>query len=277
MDCLNPYLLEDYGIKVPCGHCIHCRIARAREWATRIVHESFTSEYGSVFLTLTYAPEFYPKDESISKRELQLFFKRLRRSFDDRKIRYYACGEYGDLRRAHYHACVFNIGFAELQPYIVYRKKGVPYYTSDRINEIWGLGFTVVGLVTYDSGRYVADYVQKKYNGLRALLCYGKKEVPFQLQSKGLGYDFLSKNADQIKANMNITIQGRNCGLPRYYKKKLGLTTAEMAPLAIEKAEEVRELYSHIDGKELFDTLQKMRYQKKKNILAQDSSRHKSV
>ena len=72
-----------------------CRIARAREWSTRLVQElGFWDQ--ALFVTLTYDDDHLPGDLSVSIDELQRFFKRLRKSLCGRKLMYYACGEYGE-------------------------------------------------------------------------------------------------------------------------------------------------------------------------------------
>ena len=68
-----------------------CRKARAAEWSVRLMHE-LDSWSSGVFVTLTYNTEHLPDSGSLSKRDLQLYFKRLRRSLGDRRIKYYACG-----------------------------------------------------------------------------------------------------------------------------------------------------------------------------------------
>ena len=66
MQCLHPFVIKNPNlmvngdmrrtIEVPCGHCVACRIARSREWAVRLLHESeFWDEY--CFVTLTYDDE----------------------------------------------------------------------------------------------------------------------------------------------------------------------------------------------------------------------------
>ena len=88
-----------------------CRIALSREWATRVLHESDYWDH-SCFTTLTYNNEHLPKDGSLHKDELQKFFKRLRKYLGDRKMKYFACGEYGDEgHRPHYHAILFGIDY----------------------------------------------------------------------------------------------------------------------------------------------------------------------
>ena len=96
---------------VPCGRCMGCRLEKSRQWAVRCVHEAKFYE-DNCFVTLTYAPEHLPKDGSLNRKHVQDFIKRLRRRLDDRKIRVFYCGEYGDkLRRPHYHLCLFNCDF----------------------------------------------------------------------------------------------------------------------------------------------------------------------
>ena len=82
MICTSPFRLknkEGTVISLPCGHCTGCRIQRAREWASRLIHEMSYHEKNT-FITLTYDNEHLPKDESIDKDELQRFFKRLRKT-----------------------------------------------------------------------------------------------------------------------------------------------------------------------------------------------------
>ena len=100
MQCTSPFLLklEDGSIiEVPCNNCLSCKIARQKEWALRMMNEQEYHEH-SVFVTLTYDPEHCP--EQIEKRELQLFFKRVRKELEHVKIKYYACGEYGENQNA---------------------------------------------------------------------------------------------------------------------------------------------------------------------------------
>ena len=60
---------QDQILEIPCGHCIACRIARSREWASRIIHEMVYYEK-TCFLTLTYNDENKPQDGSIKKEDL---------------------------------------------------------------------------------------------------------------------------------------------------------------------------------------------------------------
>ena len=118
MQCTKPITLFKVGTKtyplgleVPCGKCLHCRKKQRSEWAMRLYHE-LGYHQDSVFLTLTYNDKSLPKNDSLVKRDLQLFFKRLRKALpSDKKIKYFACGEYGDDKECpHYHAIVFGLG-----------------------------------------------------------------------------------------------------------------------------------------------------------------------
>ena len=119
MQCTSPIrlykgvnsLVYPDGLVVPCGKCLSCRIAKRREWTMRLWHE-LPYHQSSIFLTLTYDDDNLPPNASLSKSDLQKFFKRLRKdlSYVDRKIKYFAAGEYGPkTNRPHYHAIVFGL------------------------------------------------------------------------------------------------------------------------------------------------------------------------
>ena len=115
LPCLSPVDIKDprYSYKkymlVPCGKCVNCKLNYAKMWSIRIMHE--LKDWDSAcFLTLTYDEEHLPKDGSLDKQDLQKFFKRLRFNLGGRKIKYFACGEYGEqYGRPHYHIIVFGL------------------------------------------------------------------------------------------------------------------------------------------------------------------------
>lgn len=145
-------------IQIRCGQCIGCRLNKSQQWATRCVHEA-QLHAENCFITLTYEDKELPEFGSLHKPHLQRFIKRLRK--ERGSLRYYACGEYGDLtQRAHYHACLFGIDFHDKIPY---RKLGEhTLYMSDQLTRIWGHGHTSVGSLTYETAAYTARYVTKK-------------------------------------------------------------------------------------------------------------------
>ena len=204
MTCLKPYYVNGFGY-VPCGQCKVCRKARTREWALRIMHEVSYWDKSS-FITLTYDDAHLPKDNSLSIREFQLWMKRFRKELEGRKVKYYACGEYGDkYGRPHYHSIVF----------------GVSQEDKALIDSTWLKGFSKVGSVTMKSAQYVAGYVQKKFNGDLKKEVYGDREGPFQLCSRGIGERWLLDNEKYVIDNSGVTLFGIGYTIPRYYMKKL--------------------------------------------------------
>lgn len=210
----------------------------------------------SVFLTLTFNPENVP--EQIDKRDLQLYFKRVRKELGKRKIKYYACGEYGEKKnRPHYHAIIF----------------GVSAFGKDKelLKEAWPYGFVYTGTVTYQSCRYVAKYIQKKYNNDRRIKEYGDRNIPFQLQSQGIGKQFALDNSDRLREELKIPFDGIKHGLPRYYRKKLGIgKNAYVSAIAEKRSETFEELFRRAGGDDLvkvYDELKKARNQANKNII----------
>lgn len=254
MYCKSPFMKQ--GMKLPCGHCAACKVQRTREWAIRLAHEASTSD-GSSFITLTYNDLNVPLDWNISKRELQLYFKRLRKGLGNRKLRYYAVGEYGDAEnvnsdltraaassasgpargRPHYHILLFGLDALEHE-FLGSQSMcciGGPAY------EAWNdKGFVYVGNVNYKSARYVAGYIHKKMYGKAALdVDY---EQPFSLVSRGIGKDYCLSREKQLRENLFVTMNGVKHSLPRYYVKLLGLE-ADMQEKAEESNEEKQAYY----------------------------------
>lgn len=180
------------------------------------------------FVTLTYCDETLPKDGSIHKEELVKFFKRLRKDLGSRKIKYFACGEYGEKTgRPHYHSIIFGLGSEE----------------KELLRSAWSKGFIYSGSVTYNSARYVAGYVMKKYSGDLAKEVYGDKEIPFRLSSLGLGKQWCDDHEKYLIENLGLTIKGIPCGMPRYYRNRLGekLDDEKLEKKRIELSNESRE------------------------------------
>lgn len=291
MQCSNPVLIRNakptfgdsksFGLWVPCGKCVLCRIARAREWSTRMLHE-LNYHDSSSFLTLTYDDDHLPfanlerfadfincknpvirrevfaRHSTLVKEDLQLFFKRMRKL---KPFRYYACGEYGETNgRAHYHVIAFGLGLDD-EPLIA---------------SAWTSGEVHCGSVTYDSCRYVADYVGKSYSGSFAIEVYGDREIPFQLCSTrpGIGFQWSQDNADYLKNKLGCTVHGAEVGLPRYYRKKLNISTEQMAEKALERDQAVNEHYEekgYIGEAEQARPLKNARIQAGKNAKARQN------
>lgn len=216
MQCTNPLNLPKAGT-APCGKCLACRISRAKEWSIRLMHESHDHEK-SIFLTLTYHDDQLPNNLQISKRELQLFIKRLREHHPE-KIKYYACGEYGDTtNRPHYHLIVFGLGLEDHKT----RRSGSgsgSHILGGPALKAWEKGYVYGGTVTADSCRYVAEYIQKKLYGPLG----NDRQQPFSLMSKGIGLQWLLRNKEQLTRELALTFKGKQYQIPKYYIQKLEL------------------------------------------------------
>jgi heat shock protein HspQ len=219
-------------ISIPCGQCIGCRIRKVEDWGTRIAHEAQMHSANS-FLTLTYAPENMPWNGSVSKREAQLFMKRLRKEIEV-KIRFYTCGEYGEKSgHPHYHSIIFGYDFTADRVFHKFTDRGDPLYTSAQLEKVWPYGHALIGDVTPASGAYVAGYVTKKIGGEPAAEHYRRVhpfkdaifdvEPEFALQSRkpGLGLTWFEKFKTDAFPSDFIVIDGKERAVPRYYTLKL--------------------------------------------------------
>ncbi|MGL4388188.1 MAG: rolling circle replication-associated protein, partial [Brevinema sp.] len=241
--CISPYILKipPYaGLSVPCRNCIECKISRSDEWETRIDNEWQTWEHG-VFLTLTYDEIKIPKNYSLVKRDLQNFFKRLRYYLKKRKIKYFACGEYGKRKqRPHYHAILLGVSKEEHELRVC--PKGGYWIEKGILKDSWDKGIIHVGDITSDSIGYVTHYIDKKLTGKLAEVNYMDKgrDPPFQLQSQGFGLDYAKKNEKQIKEHLFIPRKGQKKPVPLYYRTKLGIKDdPRIQQMAINKQEKI--------------------------------------
>lgn len=217
----------DQEVLIPCGRCIGCRIERSRQWALRCQHESSLYDE-NCFITLTYNDDNLPTNRSVNVRVLQLFIKRLREHYSPRKIRYYACGEYGaKTMRPHYHALIFNLDFEDKKPWKKIRDNTV--YTSEKLQSIWGLGFCSVGALSFQSSAYVARYIMKKVTGPLAQEHYEwtdpntgeiyQRLPEFNTMSTqpGLGRKWLEKYETDVFPSDEVIVEGRQLRVPNYY------------------------------------------------------------
>lgn len=248
--CLKPVRLDNLPFPVDCGHCRACRLKRRSEWSRRMLDEYVTNNYKAVFIGLNYAPKYLPSDYSVHKDHLQLFFKRLRRDLERKygdaapKIRYYACGEYGDKKqRPHYHAIIFGLTMAHAD--IIYKAWGQcetqSYHCSAiRLNkngEIDSKAFGyVAGYTCKKLGKFYNRKFAKNYNG---------RNPEFQLQSLGIGKEYCLSHATEYKTGLT-RINGSTVPIPRYYRKLLNVTLVSTPEFANYIKNKEAELYAHI-------------------------------
>jgi hypothetical protein len=210
---------EDLPVEVPCGQCVGCRLERSRVWAIRCVHEASLYD-DNCFITLTYADENLPENNSLDKSAFPKFMKRLRKRFPNLAIRYFMCGEYGEkFTRPHYHACLFNFDFADKSLWSV--KNGIRLYTSPTLSELWPFGYSIIGDVTFDSAAYVARYIMKKITGEKAQEHYGDLQPEFCTMSRrpGLGKGWYDKYSNDLFPHDRTIINGKEVTVPKFYRQ----------------------------------------------------------
>lgn len=188
---------DSFEFLVPCGKCLGCRIDYVRDWTARMVFELVDNSYKAVFVTLTYNDAHLPmtiEGPSLSKSDIQLFFKRLRSSFPQ-KLRYYICGEYGPkTSRPHYHAIIYGLSLSDFSDLKIVGVNELrqPYFSSDLFASIWKNGFVQISEVNYSTCSYVARYVTKKLVGPDEEDDFCYRVRPFNLSSRCPGIGFLN-------------------------------------------------------------------------------------
>lgn len=237
---------------IPCGGCISCRLAKSRDWATRMKCEAQLHD-DNTFLTLTYSDEQLPDDYGIHLRHLQLFIKRLRRAIEPTKIRYFGVGEYGETNlRPHYHLILFGYGF----PDRMLEKKspsGHMLYTSDLVRRLWAdeeersRGYHWVGNFSTDSAAYVARYTMKKIGGAMAADHYQRLHPltgeishvcpEFAVMSKrpGIGSAWFDKFERDCFPSDFMVIDANKVPVPKFFDKKLKARVTSQPSALIEK------------------------------------------
>lgn len=225
MKCYHPINIggDENPFYVPCGRCLACQERHQSEWTLRLTHELQYSETAH-FVTLTYEDRYLhyfneltgEKTDlpSVSRRDIHLFFKRLRKALcaeygEDYRIRYYLTSEYGPTyHRPHYHAIIF----------------GLP---SDRaaefVNDTWGLGFIKVDKVTGARIRYVTKYCMK--DSLETGSPDPKVMPVFSSMSRRpfIGSAFVKQRSNMAKYKNNpvtsqyLTLNGFKYAMPKAY------------------------------------------------------------
>ncbi len=102
---------------------------------------------------------------TLNVRDTQLFFKRLRKAFPGRRIRYFLAGEYGPKsNRPHYHAIIFGLTLADFDDCAIlkYNDLGQLLFRSETFARVWGNGYCSLGVVNWNTCSYVARYTMKK-------------------------------------------------------------------------------------------------------------------
>ncbi len=240
-------------MEVPCGKCIQCRLDYAQDWAIRCTHEASLYKH-NYFLTLTYDDDHLTmgllNNPTLVKEEFQKFMKRLRerlrKEFKHVGVRFFGCGEYGDINlRPHYHIILFNCPLPDItdrfpdgEGHIIHKLNGMglPMYYSQLVADCWSdddgncKGFITLDDANFNTESYVSRYILKKQKGETSSV-YSKilgVLPPFILMSNkpGIGFTYYEAKKDKYKDNPQVFIKRPSktplvATIPRYYKKKL--------------------------------------------------------
>lgn len=238
-------------IQIPCNSCVGCKLDYSKQWADRCELE-MREHKNNYFITLTYDEKHLPKNinglNTLSKRDVQLFIKLLRRHYN-KKLSYFLCGEYGpNTLRPHYHAIIFGLDLEDLEFYTK-SDTGYEIYNSKFLTDLWNKGYVTVQKANYETAAYTARYVTKKVdNNYSSQLEELKLENEFLLMSKrpGIGKKYFEKNKLDIVENGKIIVRSNGKGnainIPRYYKKLIEKDNIENYDIINKRYKDIGEL-----------------------------------
>ena len=165
--------------------------------------------------------------------------KKLRKKYGA-NIRFYHCGEYGELNnRPHYHALLFNFDFEDKIHYKTHN--GNKYYISNSLSDLWDHGYSVIGDLTFQSAAYVARYCLKKVTGKDSAQYYEtkierigpktgtvytrtikrKKEYSTMSRRPGVGHGWYKKFKKDVYPRDYVINDGVKMRPPKYYDRQL--------------------------------------------------------
>lgn len=213
MSCITPFTVMHKlkgSVPVPCGRCPNCVKRRISGWSFRLMQEERNAA-SSYFITLTYDTSKVPISTNgfmnLSKKDLQDYFKRLRKAHGESRIKYYVVGEYGGkTMRPHYHMIIFNADITKIDP-------------------AWNNGQVHFGSVTEASIGYCFKYMMKKSRV--PMHERDDRQREFSLMSKGLGESYIRPSmiawhkANLIERMYCNLKDGKKIAMPRYYKEKI--------------------------------------------------------
>lgn len=221
---------DTHQLRLPCGGCLGCRMARAKEWTLRCTLE-LQKHDSAIFTTLTYNAQTLPA--TLTPSHLSLWLKRLRREVGKRRIRFFASGEYGEENnRPHYHAILYGLSERDGQ----------------MVETTWGKGFAQTKPINPARIAYVAGYNSKKIGYKRndheervdpdtgELYTW---QPPFILMSRNPGIGGHARAWPLSWRNMAI-LNGQRMPVPRFLHEswKQQATEDEKEKLKIEKEQQ---------------------------------------
>lgn len=219
-----------YKTIIPCGRCSGCRADYAKAWSDRMCLE-LKDNPKALFLTLTYNNDNLHYTDSglptLCKRDTQLFWKRLRKFFKGKRIRYYIAGEYGSKTlRPHYHAIVYGLSLEDFPDRVLRSCNELkdPFYSSVTLEKIWSKGFCLFSNVSQKTCSYVARYTLKKHYGDDKKIL-GDREGEFNLSSRRPGIGLLHAKEFALSGNDLVPVS-TSTGVAQVYLSKAILRSA---------------------------------------------------
>lgn len=161
----------------------------------------------SVFVTLTYNDENYPKDESrrSQRADVRAFFQRLRRALP-KKFRYFLAPEFGPRSgRLHYHGILF----------------GLSTFDAAVIEAAWGKGFVQIGEANEKTIRYTAKYVTK--GDSRNEEEKGKPTRCFVSRNPGIGYGAMEVLGPKLQSYFSDAEETDLADVPKGIRYRTGI------------------------------------------------------
>lgn len=194
----DTYLKKEFKIldilSIPCGKCASCLKVRSESFGIRCSCQKMWNQQqdinaSSYFVTLTFSERYLRQSGSISRRDLQLFFKRLRKRLSV-DFKYFACGEYGSSTlRPHYHIVFLFEHYVALDTFKNFLKASWKYGLID-----------VQDNISDKAMFYTARYCDKKLESSLTNKDYIAKGLypPFICSSRYLGLDYFKVNMTTI-------------------------------------------------------------------------------
>lgn len=204
----------------PCGKCVGCRMADAKEWKIRNCLEMTYHQF-VYFVTLTFDDPHLPEilDKPVFVYAFQRFMKRWRFAIGE-KCMYFGCFEFGEhTMRPHFHLILYS-RIPDLRPV------GVNKFDSKMLRDAWMYGNILIEMVTPGSISYVCGYVEKKAKDVD-----NKKYPfpPFRLASKrpAIGFRYLEEHRllfgqdSHVYGNFSDSAGHNHAPIPVSFKRKL--------------------------------------------------------
>lgn len=250
---------------VGCGQCTACKLNYSRDRATLIMMEKIYHEDEVCwFVTLTYNDENLPfhgyRNEETGKeyygaslelKDIQKFFKRLRKHFPDSKIKYILAAEYGSkTMRPHYHFIGFEIPINITKLELWNRNEwNQPVWKCKELENIWRKGNVMIGSVTWETCAYTCRYTLKKADNSKPKEWYYLQGLKPEwiAWSNGIGDQYLIDHTRDIIETDSVPVKNKKTSALVKPPLKFYRAIGEMYPdvKAFLKEKRIEEGYAH--------------------------------